>query len=73
MNNETPFRFTLDNDTLVVVKKVTTTKYDFELFFSNGLRKTFVWQTNSPVEFKNRKGYTDEFATAALKKFISIH
>jgi hypothetical protein len=72
MTNENPVRFTLTGNTRVIVKKVTNNKYDFELIFSNGSRKTFMWTLGDAMEFINHKGYVDKLATDALKKFVTI-
>lgn len=73
MANDCSIRFTLDNGTEVTVKEVTNTKYDFELLMVNGTRKTFLWTTDTPVSFDNRKGKIDAVATEAVNKFIYVH
>ena len=72
MANEDSIRFTLSDETRVIVKKVTNNKYDFELIFSNGSRKTFMWTLGDAMEFINHKGYVDKLVTDALKKFVTI-
>ena len=72
MTNDNPVRFTLNDNTFVIVKKVTNNKYDFELILSNGNRKTFVWNYGTSVDFKNRKGERDIIIIEAINKFLSI-
>ncbi len=43
MANDYPIRFTLSDNTLVIIKKVLNNKYDFEMIRPNGSRKTFIW------------------------------
>ena len=69
MTNENPVRFTLTGNTRVIVKKVTNNKYDFELIFSNGSRRTFIWIYGTTVEFKNRKGNRDLLMIEAVDRF----
>ena len=72
MTNETPIRFTITNNTFVIVKKVADNKYDFELIFTNGSRRTFIWNYGTSVDYKNRKGDTEKLNIEAVNKFISI-
>jgi len=69
MTNADSIRFTLDNSTNVIVKQVTDNTYDFELIFSNGSRRTFIWIYGTTVEFKNRKGNRDLLMIEAVDKF----
>ena len=72
MSNESPVRFTLTDNTRVIVKKVTNNRYDFELIFSNGSRKTFMWTLGASMEFINHKGNVDKLVNGILKKFVTI-
>jgi len=72
MTNENPVRFTLDNNTEVVVKKVTNDKYDFNLLLVNGSRKTFVWSIDMPVYHADKKGNVDVLVTQAIQTLQSI-
>ena len=72
MANENPIRFTITNNTYVIVKKVADNKYDFELIFTNGSRKTFIWNSGTSVDYKNRKGDPEVLIIEAVKTFISI-
>ena len=59
MANEESIRFTLSDETRVIVKKVTNNKYDFELTLINGNRKTFRWSNSDANEFGDRNGNID--------------
>ena len=72
MTNENPVRFTLDNNTEVVVKKVTDDKYDFNLLLANGSRKTFVWSIDMPVYHTDKKGNLDVLVTQAIQTLQAI-
>jgi len=72
MTNENPVRFTLDNNTEVVVKKVANDKYDFNLLLVNGSRKTFVWSIGMPVFHADKKGNPDVLVTQAIQTLQSI-
>ncbi|HEX5155232.1 MAG TPA: hypothetical protein VFW07_27510 [Parafilimonas sp.] len=72
MTNENPIRFTLTDNTNVIVKKVTNNKYDFELIFSNGSRRTFMWTYGTTVDLKNGKGKRDVLMIEAVNKFFTI-
>ena len=72
MTNANPVRFTLTDNTRVIVKKVTNNRYDFELIFSNGSRKTFMWTLGASMEFINHKGNVDKLVNGILKKFVTI-
>jgi hypothetical protein len=69
MANDNGIRFTLSDNTLVLIKKVTNLKYDFELTFPNGSRKTFLWFVNIANEFSDRKGNIDRRITEAVQQF----
>ena len=71
MANEYPIRFTLTDDTNVIVKKVTNNKYDFELTLSNGNRKTFIWTINIE-QFCDRTGSIDPLIAEAVNQFVII-
>ncbi len=71
MGNDTPVRFTLNDNTIVIVKQVANNTYDFELIFANGSRKTFLWTNGTSTNFKNRKGDADASANEAVKKFYA--
>ncbi len=73
MSNENPIRFTLDDDTLVIVKEVTNSKYDFELILCNGSRKTFMWTYGASEIFIDKKGNKDARILEAVNKFTTIH
>jgi hypothetical protein len=70
MANDNPVRFTLSDDTRVIIKKVKNNKYDFELTLSNGNRKTFMWSTNEVNELSDRHGNIDERITEAVQQFL---
>jgi hypothetical protein len=72
MTNESPIRFTLGDNTNVIVKKVTNNKYDFELIFSNGSRRTFVWTYGISIDPENAKGKRDTLMAEAVNKFSTI-
>ena len=69
MANEDSIRFTLSDDTRVIVKKVTNNKYDFELTLINGNRKTFRWLDNDANEFGDRNGKVDKRISEAVQRF----
>lgn len=69
MANVESIRFTLSDNTLVIVKKVTNNKYDFELTLTNGNRKTFRWCVNDANEFGDRNGNIDERISEAVQQF----
>jgi len=71
MTSEKPVRFTLNDGTSVIVKKVANNKYDFELIFSNGSHKTFLWSLDTLVQYKTRKGDPDVSVVEAIEKFNS--
>jgi hypothetical protein len=71
MANDDSIRFTLSDDTHVLVKKVTNNKYDFELTLPNGNRKTFVWCNNTANEFGDRNGNIDVRITEAVQQFLN--
>ncbi len=71
MANEGSIRFTLSDDTRVIVKKVTNNKYDFELTLANGNRKTFRWANDDVNEFGDRNGNVDKRITEAVQQFRS--
>lgn len=73
MANEDSIRFTLSDNTRVVVKKVTNNKYDFELMLPNGNRKTFIWVGDGVYNFSNRKGSKDVIMEEAIKMFIELN
>jgi hypothetical protein len=70
MANDNSIRFTLSDDTHVIVKKVTNNKYDFELTLPNGNRKTFIWSANASNEFGDRNGNIDGRITEAVQQFL---
>jgi hypothetical protein len=72
MANEDSIRFTLSDNTDVVVKKVTNNKYDFELTLPNGNRKTFIWLGDGMYDFSNRRGSKDGIAEEAINRFIEL-
>jgi len=72
MTNESPIRFTLGDNTNVIVKKVTNNKYDFELIFSNGSRRTFMWTYGITAGLKKGKGKRDALMAEAVNKFSTI-
>ena len=72
MANDNPIRFTLSDDTNVIVKKVTNNKYDFELTLPNGNRKTFIWSGNGVDEFSNSKGCIDKLIIDAVNQFKDL-
>jgi hypothetical protein len=69
MTNANPVRFTLNDNTVVVVKEVTNNKYDFEMILPNGNRKTFLWLSNTPGSYEDKKGNIDKRITEAIGKF----
>jgi hypothetical protein len=71
MTNDNSIRFTLSDDTRVIVKKVTNNKYDFELTLPNGNRKTFIWRGDALNEFGDRNGDIDGRITEAVQQFLS--
>ena len=71
MTNDNSIRFTLSDDTSVIVKKVTNNKYDFELTLPNGNRKTFIWRGDALNEFGDRNGDIDGRITEAVQQFLS--
>jgi len=72
MANDDSIRFTLSDNTTVVVKKVTNYKYDFELKLPNGNRKTFVWSGDGLSNFSNKKGTVDGIIKEAISTFIEL-
>lgn len=70
MTDDNPIRFTLSNDTQVIVKKATNNKYDFELRFPNGNRKSFMWSANGTNEFGDKHGDVDGIILEAIKQFV---
>jgi len=70
MTNDNSIRFTLSDDTRVIVKKVTKDKYDFELTLPNGNRKTFIWSGDASNEFGDRNGNIDGRITEAVQQFL---
>ena len=70
MTNDNSIRFTLSDDTRVIVKKVTNSKYDFELTLPNGNRKTFIWRGDASNEFGDRNGDIDGRITEAVQQFL---
>lgn len=72
MADDNTIRFTLADNTHVVVKKVTNNKYDFELKLPNGNRKTFVWLGDGLSNFSNKKGNTDGVVEEAINKLIEL-
>jgi len=73
MTNESPIRFTLTDNTSVIVKKVTNNRYDFELIFSNGSRRTFLWTYGLIADFKTTNVKRDALMVEAVNKFCTIH
>jgi hypothetical protein len=69
MTNEA-IRFTLDDDTEVIVRKVTNITYDFELLLTDKSRKTFRWCED--FYFVDRKGNIDTLVSEAVEKFNAI-
>lgn len=69
MASENPIRFTLTNNTRVIVKKVANNKYDFELILPEGNHKTFVWTVGTSEVFKDRKGNEDLLIAEVISKF----
>ena len=65
-------RFTLSDDTRVAVKKVLENKYDFELTFTNGNRKTFILHSLVDTDFIDGKGRRNSLVDEAVKQFVSI-
>ena len=65
-------RFTLSDDTRVAVKKVLNNKYDFELTFTNGNRKTFILHSLADNDFIDGRGRRDNLVDEAVKQFVSI-
>ena len=65
-------RFILSDDTRVAVKKVLNNKYDFELTFANGNRKTFILRSLADNDFIDGKGRRDSLINEAVKLFVSI-
>jgi len=72
MLNDNPIRFTLNDNTIVIVKKVADNKYDFELILASGSRKTFLWTYGTSIDFKDKKGHTDKLIAEAVNKFYSV-
>jgi hypothetical protein len=72
MANDDSIRFTLSDNTTVVIKKVTNNKYDFELKLPNGNRKTFVWSGDGSINLSNKKGTVDGIIKEAINKFIEL-
>ncbi len=72
MSNDNLSRFTLSDDTHVIVKKVMSNKYDFELTLPNGNRKTFIWFANALNEFGDRHGNIDGRITEAVQQFLGV-
>jgi hypothetical protein len=72
MQNDNPIRFTLNDNTIVIVKKVADNKYDFELILTSGSRKTFLWTYGESIDFKDKKGKTDKLIMEAVNKFYSV-
>ena len=73
MANEDSIRFTLSDNTQVVVKEVTNNKYDFELTLPNGNRKTFIWAGDGVYNFSTRKGGSDGIVEEAINKFVALN
>ena len=71
MANDDCIRFTLSDDTRVIVKKVLNNKYDFELTLPNGNRKSFMWLTDGINEFGNRKEASDKLIDEAVAMFVA--
>lgn len=72
MTDANPIRFTLNDNTHVIVKATNNSKYDFELRLVNGNRKTFVWSLGMPEVFKYTKGKIDKLATEAVIKLKAV-
>jgi len=72
MTNDNPVRFTLSDNTIVIVKEVTNNKYDFEMILPNGNRKTFLWGDNMLEDFQDKRGNIDKRITEAVSKFSDL-
>ena len=72
MPKEDPISFTLSDDTLVIIRKLTNNKYDFELTLPNGSHKTFLWSGGSDIVFKDRNGDMDALAQEAVQKLVGL-
>ena len=72
MTNDSPVRFTLTDNTVVIVRKVTNNKYDFEMILPNGSRKTFLWLSDMQGNFEDKKGNIDEHIIEAINKFSKL-
>ena len=72
MENKESTRFTLSDDTRVIVKKVTDHKYDFELTLTNGNRKTFRWYDNDANEFADCNGNMMEGFPRQFRGFSTL-
>ena len=70
MVNDVATRFTLSDNTIVIVKKVLNNKFDFELILPNGNRKTFFWFKDAVNELSDKKGNIDPVITEAVQKFV---
>jgi len=69
MADEKPIRFTLPDETNVIVRKVLNNKYDFELTLPNGNRKTFIWFIDKD-ELSNLKENKDRLVNESIVKFV---
>ena len=72
MANDDNIRFTLSDNTRVIVKKVTNNKYDFELTLPNGNRKTFIWLGDGVKDFSSRKGKKEEMIEEAINRIVDL-
>ncbi|MEP6683830.1 MAG: hypothetical protein ABJA35_11245 [Parafilimonas sp.] len=70
MASENPIRFTLSDETNVIIKMVADNKYDFELVLPNGNHKTFLWSLGNDIGFEDRNGNLDPLVQEAVKRFI---
>lgn len=68
-----PILFRLDDGTEVHVRQIANSKFDFELMFTNGNRKTFVWNESMPLTFTNKKGEMDIQVIEAINNLKSYH
>ena len=72
MANVNPIHFTLSDNTIVIVKKVTSDKYDFELFLTGGSRKTFLWHNGDSGVYTDKKGNIDQLILESIKRFKEL-
>ena len=73
MANENNVRFTLSDNTIVIVKKMMSDKYDFELFLNNGIRKTFAWNYGDTSLYTQENGKIDKLLQETIETFMKIN